>query len=311
MPGAIYVLSLIVLFFVTTPAQAAVVLFDTSVNPLRSGLENQGWWPPTLGYSNFEESDYHFTGWTGVYPDTETRSFFSYYLDPVYFAGQTITGATFIARKGISSGDTTQEILSLFDVATPTALVAHNVTTNYAIWTDLGTGTLYGSLTFNVGGNPDENLLIPLNAAALTDIASSIGGYFTVGAALTSGPGYVFGLSGAEGTQALALELSPLPEPIALTLMALGLTGLAMRRARRAKPQRGVVARDSVRSRSALWRHVLAKAVQGTHGHLLGLLIVWQRHVACTRTPWPMDTAWRSARPIPLLWNFDGRKRLR
>jgi hypothetical protein len=56
------ILTIISSMFLATPALADLVVIDTSLNPLRPGLENQGWWPPTLGFSNFEESDVYFTG---------------------------------------------------------------------------------------------------------------------------------------------------------------------------------------------------------------------------------------------------------
>lgn len=218
---------------VASHAAATTVLIDSSLNQYRPGLENQGWWPPTLGYSNFAESDYHFTGWTGSYPDTEVRSFFAFFLDPALLAGARVTAATLIVRKGGSAGDAGQETLGLFDVTSALSLVMHNVSTNAGVWTDLATGVSYGTKTFDVGGNPEENLEISLTSAGVQAINASIGDYFTLGAAITSGYGYVFGQSGAQGTQALALEIS-VPEPTTAAILSLALIAIgAFERRRR------------------------------------------------------------------------------
>jgi len=223
------------LFSATTPASAAIVTIDTSSNEFRSGLENQGWWPPTIGYSNNTESDYHFVGWsTPGYSDTEVRSFFSFYLDPALLANSTITGASFIIRKGESGGDATQETIGLFDVTSPLATVMHNVSSNFPVWTDLGTGTSYGTYTFPIGGNPDENLFIPLDSAAIAAMNAQFGSYFTMGAAITSGDGFIFRQNpGALGIQALALEITPVPEPSTIALFVFALGILAFCRASR------------------------------------------------------------------------------
>jgi len=57
--------------------------------------------------------------------------------------------ATFIARRGLAGGDA-QETLGLFDATSPIAVVAHNVTANTVIWTDLGSGIAYGSSTLAI-----------------------------------------------------------------------------------------------------------------------------------------------------------------
>jgi len=217
------------LFSATTSASAALVTIDTSLNEFRPGLENQGWWPPTIGYSNNTDSDSHFVGWsTPGYSDTEVRSFFSFYLDPALLNSSTITGASFIIRMGESGGDGPQETLGLFDVTSPLATVMHNVSSNYSVWTDLGTGVSYGTYTYPTGGNPDANLVIPLDGAALAAMNAGIGSYFTMGAAITSGDGFIFRQTpGSLGVQALALEITPVPEPSTLALLVLALGMLA------------------------------------------------------------------------------------
>lgn len=221
----IVLLGIISSMLLATPASADLVVIDTSLSPLRPSLENQGWWPPTLGFSNFEESDVYFTGRpVGSETDTEVRSFFSFFIDPALIRDAAITSAAFIVRRGMARGDTAQETLGIFDVTSPIGVVMHNVSSNVAVWTDLGTGTSYGTYTFDVTGDPDANLYIPLNGAALAAIQTSVGDYFTFGAAITSGEGFVFGGSSAFGTQALALQTS-VSEPQTVMLLLLSLAG--------------------------------------------------------------------------------------
>ncbi len=222
-------LAAVFLFSLPTSASAALVTIDTTLNEFRRGLENQGWWPPTIGYSNNTDSDSHFVGWsTPGYSDTEVRSFFTFYLDPALLNNSTITGASFIIRKGDSGGDAAQETLGFFDVTSPLATVMHNVSSNFSIWTDLGTGTSYGNYVYTTGGNADENLVIALDGAALAAMNAGIGSYFTMGAAVTSGDGFIFRQNpGSLGVQSLALETTPVPEPSAIVLLVLSLGLLA------------------------------------------------------------------------------------
>ena len=131
--------------------------------------------------------------------------------------------------------DTAQETLGFFDVTSPLGLVAHNVGSNVAVWTDLGSGMSYGSYTFDVAGDENANFYIPLNGDALAAIQSSIGDYFTVGAAVTPGEGFVFGGSGAHGTQALVLQVS-VPEPATVVTLFVGLFALGVAGRRKSKP---------------------------------------------------------------------------
>lgn len=242
----------------TLPAAAGTITIDTSLDPYRPGLENQGWWPPTIGYSNNSESDDHFVGWsTPGFADTEVRSFFSFSLGGAMLDGATVTSASLVVRRGEGRGDAPQETVGVFDVTSPLATVMHNVSTNVAVWTDLGTGVSYGAQTFPVAGNPDDTLVIPLNSAGVAAINAAIGTYFTVGAALTSGDGMMFRQSpGSLGTQALVLVVAPVPEPRSLALLAVGLLLIALR-GRREGARRGSVVwsktRHACRSRSHPW----------------------------------------------------------
>lgn len=217
------VLVLLLCLMGSSAALASPLTIDSSFHPYRTGLENQGWWPEVLGYSNTSETDSYWTGWSGDFPDTELRSFFSFYLDPSLLAGMVVTDASLILRRYDAQGDAPQETLGLFDVTSPLATVMHNVGSNFAVWSDLGSGVSYGSLTFDVQGDPLDDLVIALTPAAVAAINSGIGGYFTIGGAIVSGQGSIFRQSGPEGTQALALNVAPVPEPSSLALLLAGL----------------------------------------------------------------------------------------
>ena len=108
-----------------------------------------------------------------------------------------------------------------------------------------GTGQSYGEFTVIGAGSSTDILSFSLNAAAISDINTAIGEFFSIGGSLltldgtTFGPfndEILFGSSGGLGTQRLVLEgddlvletvtMTTVPEPSTLALFAIGLTGL-------------------------------------------------------------------------------------
>ena len=100
-------------------------------------------------------------------------------------------------------------------------------------FSDLGTGTFYGSRVYSAA---DANTIrsISLNASALADIAASELGTFGASTRISSGAifgptepnQYVFGFSQADSVQ---LEITFIPEPSTLAICGLGLLTIVRR----------------------------------------------------------------------------------
>ena len=89
----------------------------------------------------------------------------------------------------------------MFDVSTPLAALEASGAGQTAIWTDLGTGTSYGSRVFSAADN-NTTTTTTLNASAVGVINSALGASFAVGGAVTTidaagGNQFVYGSSGS------------------------------------------------------------------------------------------------------------------
>jgi hypothetical protein len=116
------------------------------------------------------------------------------------------------------------ETITLFDSSVGFTLPPANVTT----FGDLGSGTIYGSLTTS-SADANSLLAVLLNPAALSDINSYLGSVFSIGITLSSIDGSLLGSneglfrnSSATGTQRLVLTTIPEPSSLVLTLLANG-----------------------------------------------------------------------------------------
>jgi len=150
------------------------------------------------------------------------RNYFTFNLSSLA-AGTVTTSATLeITRAGQFAPVT----IEFFDVSPSAAtLNAKNASPSAAIYDDLGTGTSYGA--FNVGtGDIHDVLSFSLNAAALTDIQSHAGTFFSVGGALQT-PGHLF--SGSGQTAHLVIQTAdPLATPEPSTLASAGTAALVL-----------------------------------------------------------------------------------
>lgn len=211
----LFVLSLLL---ITTPAARAAFLFGNSGTQPQSLVLNgslalytftsgnwagysQGWW--SAGTSNDDTNDNYYTG-DGEF---SLNNFFTFAI-PVEFG--TVTSAKLVLTRYAS--DSLPVTYSLYDVSTNPIALNQNAGTNAAIFNDLGSGVLYGSIGVSDYLLPDP-LEITLNVAALAAIQASEGGLFSIGGTLS--------------------PVQEIPEPGAFTLLALGALalGLARRRA--------------------------------------------------------------------------------
>jgi|SRR5579859_1588284 len=129
-------------------------------------------------------------------------------------------------------------IIDTGNVNTPDAFETYQLTSipSSFVYSDLGTGTLYGSRDYTTGDAGSTGVDITLDAAAVAAIVSGttfgIGGRITT---LTSTPGtaeLVFGFTGSLSN--VQLEIITAPEPSAYGLVGAGLAGLWFIRRRRA-----------------------------------------------------------------------------
>lgn len=181
--------------------------FSTSDGQFIAGADNQGWWSATL--RGLDTRGNYATGRDLLVG--EARSFFTFDLSTLDLTGRTITSAALQVQSGLASGDPI-ETVHFFDVSTDAATLNDNSTASAAIFEDLGTGTSYGSADLPAGspGGTESGLLwLPLNAAAIADIASASGGYFSVGAAILDFSDQrqqiAFGFTTNEGVQQLVV----------------------------------------------------------------------------------------------------------
>lgn len=206
-------------------SSAYAATFSTAGSEFTPGTLNQGWWPSDPSDTlNDDTNDNHFTGYAGGPSANDyLRSFYTFDVSTL---DGPATSATFRVQRWAQPADV---VLGLWDVTTPAAVVNFNNGQNTAIWTDLGSGNSYGS--FNVPtGALEDYLSFTLNSQALADINAS-GGFFTIGAAVTSpANGWIFAASGRDVTYLDVATSVPEPGTLALMVAGLGMLGGAARR---------------------------------------------------------------------------------
>jgi hypothetical protein len=211
-------------------AQAASYTFNTSDSPFTAGLDNHGWWSPTLPNTN---STNYAAGYTST---SAIRNFFTFDLASLNLSGQRIVSATLeVRRNGYTSPDAT-ETFQLFDVLTAANILNNNVGASATIYDDLGSGNSYGSVVIPQAGVTTQMVSVSLNGTAQADIAAAAGGYFSIGGSCItcSSPGQnIFSTGSNTGDQRLVIQTAPIPEPSTYAMLGIGLAALAFLRRRK------------------------------------------------------------------------------
>jgi len=176
-------------------------------------------------------TNYSAGSWTGVPFSSRWVNFFAFDLTGL---SGTVTSATFYLDAALTDNgtyDSTSGIYDLYDVDTSISALLADSTTDVSIYTDLGSGTNYGSLNVSTSDNY-QVLGITLNSSALADITSNLGGDFAIGGDISNN----FRIGGLSQTQSYTPRLSlefdhvEVPEPSTFALLSLGLAGICWTR---------------------------------------------------------------------------------
>lgn len=212
-------------------ARAETYVFHTSDSQFRAGVENQGWWSPTRPNSDLNDNYY-----VGRLNGHLLNNFFTFDLSSLDLTDKLIQSVRLEVSRFEYASPFPFETYVLYDVSTPADILNYNRGTSAAIYSDLGSGTSYGSFAVSRGPRTDI-LSFQLNDAARYDIRRAAGGWFSIGGTLqdVSGPPTrgIFSSSANGGVQRLVIETRPNPEPTSLALLGLGSAALAAARHRR------------------------------------------------------------------------------
>jgi len=172
----------------------------------------------------------------GAFGDTLWRNFFVFDLSGV---DETVVSADLLLTRGSGGGVADTATYTLHQVTTPLDTVTSGGTNaqEAAVFADLGSGTVFGSVEIPKGGEATDIVTIGLTADALAAI-NAANGLLVLGGALapeSTAGGVRFGhthpgstpLGSVIPTRQLVLTV---PEPATLSLLALGALAVLKRR---------------------------------------------------------------------------------
>jgi hypothetical protein len=178
------------------------------------------------GGNNFLVIPGSYNNWFGFSLGSQTAASISSAKLYLFNTSSSLSGYNGVAGSGT---------YTIWDVSSSTKSLLNSGTTTAgtSAFSDLGGGTAYGSVSYSTADN-GKYMVIDLNSTGLADLQSAYGsGFFNVGGS-AAGTGNVFAYSGGFVNQNQTyLEVISVPEPSALSLLAVGLGGLALVRRRR------------------------------------------------------------------------------
>ena len=225
----IFLVFFISAFGVSTASAAMLAEISTTDGPqLGDSNRNQGWYATSIlmgdtVVNHTSNSDYI----VGKFSSTNYRNYFTFDLSTLPNTA-VISDLTLTLRRGTTgSVSPTQrnETIGFFDVTTSAQALNENVDPpSLDVFDDLGTGMSYGE--FLVVTAPDQQaesdqsselLDFNLNAAAVADAQSKLGGYFSIGGALQTATAFddrIFALTGGSSAiLSVTFETSVVPLP--------------------------------------------------------------------------------------------------
>jgi hypothetical protein len=205
-------------------------LASASAGSVTISASNSGWFAAN-GFHNAANKNY-------IAGDFDTyHNFFTFDLSGINGA---ITGATLRLFNPAGGFDGDPGTYTLYDVFTSAAVLntSHSGASpeDVAIYNDLGSGTVYGTVTVSALDN-GTLISINLNAAAIAALNSANNGLFSIGGALRGSEARIFANSDGLGlTKELVVQTNdsgPIPEPMTLVLFGTGLAACAAKLRRR------------------------------------------------------------------------------
>jgi hypothetical protein len=178
-------------------APAAAATTTVTLTP-----SDRGWFD-LRGFHDAATTNYMLGNVAGL-PSGRLHNFFVFDLSGV---SGTVVSAQLSAANNITYGP--GDTWTLYDVTTPAASFSADASTATAVYDDLGSGTVYGSVTL---ADPTISpVVVPLNGAGVTALQAAIGGPVVLGgdyAPSATDANYLFGATDGHAVQ-LVLTVEP------------------------------------------------------------------------------------------------------